>query len=152
MRRRQTERCGQRVVVVVSLAWGTEDRRPAAAWSCPGVGGPRPALLFFLFLCREYLGGARQRAGDVISLGQPSTPFLCVRHMLRTTKTYAVRCLSLRRTTKVFARQKCVVRPLLCARAESARQRLCRAGSGLCSAPVAHGKACESGSVQVCEA
>jgi hypothetical protein len=72
-----------------------------------------------------------------------------MRHMLRTIKTYVVRCLCLRRTAKVFAEQKCVVRPLSCARAESARQRLCRAGSGLCRAPVAHGKARESGSAPI---
>jgi hypothetical protein len=77
VRRRRTEQCGRRVVVVASLAWGTEDRRPAAAWSWPDGGGPRPALLFsfFYFLCREYLGGARQRAGDAVSLGTAVDPF-----------------------------------------------------------------------------
>jgi uncharacterized membrane protein YgcG len=104
-------------------------------------------LLFFIFLCCDYLGGARQRAGDAVSLDGRRPLFFAVRHILRTTKAYVVRCLSLRRTTKVFARQKCVVRPLPCARAETARQRLCRAGSDLFRAPVAHGKACESGSV-----
>jgi hypothetical protein len=104
-------------------------------------------FFFFIFLCRAYLGDARQRAGDAVSLWDSRRPlFFVVRHILRTTKAYAVRCLSLLRTAKVFAGQKCVVRPLPCARAESARQRLCRAGSDLCRAPVAHGKACESGS------
>jgi hypothetical protein len=63
VRQRRTERCGRRVVVVASLAWGTEDRRPATAWSWPGGGGPRP------------LGGARQRAGDAVSLGTAVNPF-----------------------------------------------------------------------------
>jgi hypothetical protein len=136
VRWRRTKQCGRLVVVVASLAWGTEDRRLAAVWSWPGGGGPWPALLFFLFffifLCREYLGGARQRAGDAVSLWDGRRPlFFAVRHILRTTKAYAVRCLSQRRTAKVFAGQKCAVRPLPCARAESARQRLCRVGSGL---------------------
>jgi hypothetical protein len=50
VRQRRTEQCGRHVVVVALLAWGTEDRRPAAAWSWPGGGGPRPVLLFFFFL------------------------------------------------------------------------------------------------------
>jgi hypothetical protein len=54
---------------------GTEDRRPTAAWSCLGGGGPRPTLLFFIFLCREYLGGAQQRACDAFSHGTAVNPF-----------------------------------------------------------------------------
>jgi hypothetical protein len=92
-------------------------------------------FLFFIFLCREYLWVAHDKERVTPSRRDSRQPlFFVVRHMLRTTKTYAVRCLSLRRTAKVFAGQKCVVRPLPCARAESARQKLCRAGSSLCRA------------------
>jgi hypothetical protein len=76
--------------------------------------------------------------------------FFAVRYMLRTTKTYVVHCLSLRRTTKVFAGQKCVVRPLPCARAESARQRVVPCGFWPLPCAVAHDKACESGSERRC--
>jgi hypothetical protein len=55
--------------------------------------------------------------------------FFALRRLFRTAKSYAVRCLSPRRTAKVFATQKCVVRPLPCAWAKSALQRLCRADS-----------------------
>jgi hypothetical protein len=78
-----------------------------------------PCFFFFfsIFLCREYLGGAQQRTGDAVSLWDGRRPlFFAVRHILRTTKAYAVRCLSQRRTAKVFAGQKCTVRPLPCAR------------------------------------
>jgi hypothetical protein len=123
-------------------------RRRGRGLAEAGPGLPCFFLLFFIFLCREYLGDTRQRAGDAVSLWDGCRPlFFAVRHILRMTKAYAVCFLSLLRTAKVFAGQKCVVCPLPCARAESARQRLCRAGSGLCRAPVAHGKACESGSV-----
>jgi hypothetical protein len=79
VRRRRTERCGRRVVVVVaSLAWGTEDRRPATAWSGPGRGGPWPALLFFHFFCAVSIWVAHDKERVTPSRwGRPSTPFLC---------------------------------------------------------------------------
>jgi hypothetical protein len=70
-----------------------------------------------------------------------------VRHLFRMAKNCVVCFLSPRRTAKVFAGQKCTMRPLSCAWAKGARQRRCRAYYGLCCASSAHDKAHESGSV-----
>jgi hypothetical protein len=124
-----------------------------------GVVGARQrralaCLAFFsFFLCREYLGGARQRAGDAVSLGTAVNPFslsrvtCCARQrpMPCVAFSYSARQRSLPGKNAVCALcrapgQNPHAKVVPCARAESARQRLCRAGFGLYRVPVAHGK------------
>jgi hypothetical protein len=125
---------------LVALARGT---KKAQRW-CRWLGF---FFIFYIFLCRAYFWVTHDKDSVTPSPANNCQPlFFVVRHILHTTKSYAARYLSLRRTAKDFAGQKCVVRPLPCARAKSARQRSCRAGSGLCHPSLAHGKGRVSGS------
>jgi hypothetical protein len=57
--------------------WRGERRTGGRRWRGRGLAEAGPGLpcFFFFFLCREYLGGARQRAGDAVALGTAADPF-----------------------------------------------------------------------------
>jgi hypothetical protein len=121
--------------------WRRERRTGGRQRRGRGLAEAGPGLpyffLFFSFFCAVSIWVAHGKERVMPSRwGRPSTPFLC------------------RASHVAHDKDLCRVLPfptpcknVSCARAVSARHRLCHAGSGLCHAPVAHGKACVSGSV-----